>query len=179
MIWNRLFVFWIAFSLFNTFFNNVRFKDFQVYKLKICELVECAKDTITLFSIFVVYYLSLILIYVFPNFYGLTRLSLPQFRLHLVHRFLKDEHFDLDYGLEYMIHPILSPIYVVTSDESYHMQHSFSIKRSLVFETNRANTIEPYCQGLKYQFDIGKQSKFMSFHGWLSKRFNKKGFVEF
>ena len=108
MIWNRLFVFWIAFSLFNTFFNNVRFKDFQVYKLKICELVECAKDTITLFSIFVVYYLSLILIYVFPNFYGLTRLSLPQFRLHLVHRFLKDEHFDLDYGLEYMIHPILS-----------------------------------------------------------------------
>ena len=108
MIWNRLFVFWIAFSLFNTFINNVRFKDFQVYKLKICDLVECAKDTITLFSIFVVYNLSLILIYVFPNFYGLTRLRLPQFRLHLVHRFSKDEHFDLDYGLEYMIHPILS-----------------------------------------------------------------------
>ena len=76
--------------------------------LKIYELVECAKDTITLFSIFVVYNLSLILIYVFPNFYGLTRLRLPQFRLHLVHRFSKDEHFDLDYGLEYMIHPILS-----------------------------------------------------------------------
>ena len=61
MIRNWLFVFWIPLTLFKKCFK-VQLKVFRLWK-----------DTITLFSIFIVYNLCLILIDIFSHFHGFAR----------------------------------------------------------------------------------------------------------
>ena len=118
------------------------------------------KDTITLFSIFIIYNLCLILVDIFSYFQGFARSVSPFVQLWPKSNRLIFFKKIWPFTLGFMPY------------ESYHVhvnrinrEHLFWSKRSLVFETNRADTIEPYCQGLKiYSFKNDSSSRLCMDH---------------
>ena len=119
------------------------------------------KDTITLFSIFIVNNLRLILIDIFSHFQGLPRSVSSLHKLWPESNRFKVQNSRfyqvkdcMEYGMEYGPYSDYRLIFI----------RLFS-KRSLVFKTNRTNTIEPDCQGLKiYSFNNNSSSRLFMDH---------------